>query len=289
MKKLITITGPTASGKTTLSLQVANWLQNAEIVSADSRQVYKYMDIGTDKVKDQKGIPHHLISIIEPDQTFSAGQFKKEARKKIHQIQKRENIPLLCGGTWFYLRAVIDGLVLPQVAPDWNFRKKKAKETTTDLFNELKEKDSRRAKNIDKNNKRRLIRALEIIEKTGKPVPKLKKDKLPYPVLILGVKRKREQAFKKIDQRVEEMIVEGLEKEAKELLEKYNHTPQETIGYSEWEDYFKGEKEKTKVIEEIKLHTKQYYKEQLKWYKNEKRITWVKNFKEAKEEIKKYL
>jgi tRNA dimethylallyltransferase len=289
MKKLITITGPTASGKTSLSLKTANWIQNAEIISADSRQVYKYMNIGTDKVKDQKNIPHHLISFIEPDQTFTAGQFKKIARKKINNILKRNNIPLLCGGTWFYLRAVIDGLVLPQVAPDWDFREKKSQETTKKLFRELKEKDPRRAENIDENNKRRLIRALEIIKTTEKPVPKLKKDKLPYPILILGIKSERKKAFKKIDRRVEEMITEGLEEEAKGLLEKYNKTPQETIGYSEWDDYFKGKKEKKEVIEEIKLHTKQYYKEQLKWYKNEKRITWVKNFKEAKEEIKKYL
>lgn len=289
MKKLIAITGPTASGKTSLSIKAAKWLSNAEIVSADSRQVYKYMNIGTDKIKNKKGIPHHLLNIVEPDETFTAGQFKKEAREKIKEIQEKENIPILCGGTYFYLKAAIDGLVFPQVAPDWEFRRKKKKETTEDLFKQLKEKDPRRAKNIDSHNKRRLIRALEIIKKTGKPVPKLKKDKLPYPVLLLGVKRKKKVAYEKIENRVEEMIEKGLKKEAKELLSKYEVTPQETIGYYEWEEFFKDEKTEQEVVEEIKTHTKQFYKKQLKWLNKNKNIIWTNSFKEAKNKIKDYL
>ncbi len=292
IEKLIVITGPTGAGKTELSVKVALWLENAEIISADSRHIYKEMSVGTDKIKQEemKGVPHHLINIKNPDEAFTVAEYKKKARRKIKEIQSGDNIPILCGGSYFYIKAVIDGLILPQVPPDWNYRKKKRKESTEELYEELKEKDPRRAKNIDRQNKRRLIRALEIIKKTGKPVPKLKKDPLPYPILILGVKRKEEELQRKIERRIDEMMEKrGLEKEAGNLLKKYGKVPRETIGYKEWEPFFKGEKKKSQVIEYIKTHTKQFSKKQKNWFKKDERIIWIKNLSEAKKKISTYL
>ncbi len=288
MKKLIVITGPTGSGKTSLSIKLASEM-GGEIISADSRQIYKGMNIGTDKIMDTKGIPHHMIDIINPDEEFTAFNFKERSRKLIHQIQNREKTPFLCGGTYFYIQAAVDGLVLPEVPPNWSFRKRMEKCTANQLFQKLKEKDPVRAKSIDKENKRRLIRALEIITETGKPVPELKKDPLPYPVLFLGVKKKRENLYKKINERVEEMIERGLEKEAEKIIFEYERIPRQTIGYEEWRDFFSSKKKKKEVISEIKTHTRQYAKRQMNWFKRDERIKWVKNYTQAKKIMNEYM
>ncbi len=289
MKKLIVITGQTGAGKTSLSLQIASHLKRAEIISADSKQVYKEMNIGTDKIDDMQGIPHHLLNLVEPDQTFTVADFKKRARQKIKDIQQKNKVPILCGGSYFYIKAVVDGLVLPQVAPDWNFRKKKNKLSEQKLFEELKDKDPRRAKSIDKHNKRRLVRALEIIEKTGKPVPELNKEPLNYPVLMLALKIEKEELHRRIDKRVDKMVNKGLKDEARKLLNNYNRTPLETIGYKEWEPHFKEEKSENQVIEEIKTNTKQFSKKQKNWLKKDDRLIWVETFKEAKERVGSYI
>ncbi len=288
-KKLIVVTGPTASGKTSLSLKIANWL-DTEIISADSKQIYKYLDIGTDKIdlSNQK-IKHHLIDIATPDQTFTTAQFVSLAKEKISKLQNEGKIPILCGGTYFYIKAVIDGLSLPKVAPDWEFRKEKEALTAKELFNELKQKDPKRAQNIDSKNKRRLIRALEIIEKTENPVPELKSDRLDYPVLILAPKKEKGELHKKQEERIDQMISEGLEKEAKLVIEKFPKIAQETIGYKEWIDYFEDKKDLEAVVSQIKTDTKQFAKRQNTWLKKESRIIWVNNFNDAKKEIKKYL
>lgn len=288
MKKLIVITGPTGAGKTKLSIKLASEF-NGEIISADSRQIYKGMNIGTDKIVDNKEITHHLIDIIDPDENFTAFDFKKKSRQIITEIQKKGKIPFLCGGTYFYILAAIDGLILPKVAPDWSFRKKMAGYSNDFLFKKLKEKDPDRAKVIDQHNKRRLIRALEIIKQTGKSIPTLKKDPLPYPVLFLGVKTQRAQLYQKINQRVEKMVEKGLYKEAKKILSKYQRIPSQTIGYKEWYDFFQGRKSKAEVIEKIKTHTKQYAKRQNSWLKQDKRIIWIKKYSETKKIVNSYL
>ncbi len=288
-KKLIVITGPTASGKTSLAVKIATWL-DAEIISADSKQIYNHLDIGTDKIdlSNQK-IKHHLINIVNPDQTFTTAQFVSLAKEKIDQIQKERKVPILCGGTYFYIKAVIDGLTLPKVAPDWNFRKEKETLTAKELFDELKQKDYKRAQNIDPKNKRRLIRALEIIEKTESPIPELKLEKLDYPVLILGVKKEKKELHKKQEERINQMVDRGLEKEAKLVINKFPKITKETIGYKEWFDYFRGEKDLEAVIDQIKTNTKQFSKRQNTWLKKDDRIVWINNFNEAKKEVEKYL
>jgi len=188
-KKLIVILGPTASGKSEMAIKLAKRF-NGEIISADSRQVYKEMDIGTGKLtkKEMKGIPHYLLDVASPKRRFTVVQYRKLALKAIEKIFKKGKIPILCGGTGFYIQAVIDGLVIPEVPPDWKLRKKLEKKSVKELFNQLEKIDPQRAKTIEPKNKRRLIRALEIVKKIG-PVPILKKQPLPYPVLMIGIKK----------------------------------------------------------------------------------------------------
>jgi len=328
LKKLIVILGPTASGKSELAIKLAKKF-NGEIVSADSRQVYKGMNIGTGKITPDtknssnfstgqakkkhifthKGIPHHCIDVASPKRRFTVVQYRQLALRAINKIFKsrtstnrseakkkgnfkkgkllrQKKLPLLCGGTGFYIQAVVDGILIPEVKPDWQLRKELEKKTTAELFNKLKKLDPRRAKTIDRNNKRRLIRALEIVVKTKKPVPLLKKQPLPYPVLMIGIKKELKT---KINRRVEKMFKLGLEKEVKRLVKKYGWlTPLQTIGYQEWQDYFDRKINKNRVQELIATHTIQYAKRQMTWFKQDKRIKWVKNQKEAEKLVKKF-
>ncbi len=282
-KKLIVILGPTASGKSELAIKLAKKF-NGEIISADSRQIYKELNIGTNKLtkKEMGGIPHHLLNIISPNRKFTIANYQKLAKEAINKILKKNKIPILCGGTGFYIQAVVDGIVIPRVPPDWKLRKKLEKKTTAELYKILKKLDPQRAKTIEKKNPRRLIRAIEIITKTKKPVPVLKKSPLPYPVLIIGIKLPKEELQKRIKKRVEKMIKMGLEKEAKKLIKKYDQVPPlQTIGYQEWS--YKNPKEL------IIRHTIQYAKRQMTWFKRDKRIHWVKNCQEAEKLAKKFL
>lgn len=206
LKKLIVILGPTASGKSELAIKLAKKLApyqtegsgagfNGEIVSADSRQIYKEMDIGTGKItkKEMKSIPHYLLDVASPKRRFTVVQYRKLALKAINKIFEKGKVPILCGGTGFYIQAVVDGVVIPEVPPDWELRKKLEKKSVDELYKILKKLDPQRAKTIEKKNPRRLIRAIEIVLKTKKPVPPLKFNPLPYPVLMLGIKRPKKR------------------------------------------------------------------------------------------------
>ncbi|MDP2362412.1 MAG: tRNA (adenosine(37)-N6)-dimethylallyltransferase MiaA, partial [Ignavibacteria bacterium] len=175
-KKLIVVLGQTSSGKSELAVKLAEKF-NGEIISADSRQIYKGMDIGTGKItkKEMRGIPHYLLDIASPKRRFSVAQYRKLVIKAINKIFNKGKIPILCGGTGFYIQAVVDGIIIPEVKPDWRLRSDLEQLSTEELFNRLKKLDPKRAKTIDKNNRRRLIRALEIVIKTKKPVPAFKK------------------------------------------------------------------------------------------------------------------
>ena len=181
--KLIVILGPTASGKSELAVKLAKRF-DGEIVSADSRQIYKEMAIATAKPsqKQKAAIHHHLIDIVKPNQEFNVAIYKKMATKTIKDVQRRGKLPILCGGTSFYIQAVIDGMVIPEVKPDWKLRKKLEKKSAKELYRILKKLDRERAKTIEKKNPRRLIRAIEIVLKTKKAVPLLEK-KPPFMML----------------------------------------------------------------------------------------------------------
>jgi len=215
MWKTIFITGPTASGKSDLAIYLAKKF-NGEIINADSRQVYKYLDVGSGKVskKETKRVTHHLLSIAHPRRNYSLGRWLRDARKAVRKIIKKGKVPIFCGGTILYLRAIKEGWVLPEVKPNYKLRKELEKKTNEELYKEIKKLDPQRAKNLDPKNKRRLIRALEIIYTLGK-VPKIKKEP-KYEVLILSPKIDKEKLFKKIKRRLLKRVP-GIIKEIKKL------------------------------------------------------------------------
>ncbi len=293
--KLIAVIGPTASGKSELAVKLALQLHSGqvkggEIVSADSRQVYKEMDIGTGKItkSEMNGIVHYCLDIASPKRRFTVAQYKKNALKAIDKIYKKNKIPILCGGTGFYIQAVAEGLDIPKIKPDYKLRKKLEQLSAKQLFNQLKKLDPRRAKNIDPKNKRRLIRALEINKKTQKPVP-LTKHQPKFDVLYLGIKPLIPKLEKKINKRVDRMIKKGLEQQVKRLVKKYGWTTvlKNTIGYKEW----KADKPKKEIIEDIKQNTFQYAKKQLVWLKKYPgdKIYWIENHTQAKNLVKEFL
>ena len=291
-KRLIVILGPTASGKSTLAVRLAKKF-NGEIINADSRQVYKGMDIGTAKPtkKEMKGIAHHLFSVASPKRKFTVAQYKKLAQKTIEKILKKGKIPILCGGTWFYVQALVDGLVIPEVSPDWKLRKRLEKESAAKLYQILKKLDPKRAKTIDKKNKRRLIRAIEITKKIGK-VPSLKKEPLPYPVLMIGIDVSFEKLKEKIKKRFFQWLKRGLVKEVKKLKESgisFKRIEEFGMHYRVLAQFLKGEINKEEMIKRSIKEIEKYAKKQMRWFKKEKRIKWVKNFKEAQKLVKEFL
>jgi tRNA dimethylallyltransferase len=206
---IIVILGPTASGKSGIAVQVAKEF-GGEIISADSRQVYRGMDIGTGKItkREMDGIPHHLLDVASPSRTFTVAQYQKLAHKKIGGIMKRGKLPIICGGTGFYIRSIVDNLVLPEIKPDAALRKKLEKKTAGELFAILQKLDPRRAKEIDRRNPRRLIRAIEIAEHLGQ-VPQIKTSS-PYNAIQIGVKIDGEVLKEKIRQRLLKLLAQNM-------------------------------------------------------------------------------
>ena len=291
-KKLIVILGPTASGKSELAIKLAKRF-NGEIISADSRQVYKGMDIGTGKVtkKEMKGIPHYLLDVASPKRRFTVVQYRKLALKAINKILKKVHVPFLCGGTGFYIQAVVDGIVIPKVPPDWKLRKELEKKTVKELFNQLKKLDLQRAKTIEPKNKRRLIRALEIFKKIG-PVPILKKKPLPYPVLRIGIKKEKNELSLLIRRRFLKWLKRGLIKEVKNLKKSglsWKKIEDFGIHYRVIARYLQNKINYEGMIEKSIIELQNYAKRQITWFKRDKRIHWVKNYNKAEKIIKKFL
>ncbi|MFH1978855.1 MAG: tRNA (adenosine(37)-N6)-dimethylallyltransferase MiaA [Patescibacteria group bacterium] len=288
--KIIVVLGPTASGKSDLAVDIAKVFP-AEIISADSVQIYKEMNIGSGKItkKEMRGIKHHLLDVVNPNKTFTVMDFKKQAEKAIGEILEKEKIPIVCGGSGFYIHTLFNGENIPEIPPDWPLRKKMEKKTPEELFKILKKLDSGRAKNIDSKNKRRLIRAIEIKSSevrlpTEVGLPKIKN----YNVLYIGIKASMDKLKKRIDKRVDRMTNNGrLEKEVKKLAKKYGRTTtlKNTIGYQEWFTPLGGENENPAEL--IKLHSLQYAKRQMTWFKKYAPKThWVKNSTEALKLVK---
>jgi len=292
-KKLVVILGPTASGKSELAIKLAKKF-NGEIVSADSRQVYKSLDIGTGKVtkKEMKGIPHHLLDVASPKRRFTVAQYRKLALKAINKIQKKNKIPILCGGTGFYIQAVVNGIIIPEVKPDWRLRSNLNKFPVEELYKILKKLDPRRAKTIEKKNPRRLIRAIEIVIKTKKPVPPFKKQPLPYPVLMIGIKKSPEELKKLIKKRFLKWLRRGLVKEIKNLNQSglsWKKIEDFGIHYQVIAQYLQRKLNYQEMIAKSLKELVDYVRRQMTWFKCDKRIHWVKNYQEAKKLIKKFL
>jgi len=291
--KIIVILGPTASGKTDLSIKLAKKF-NGEIVSADSRQVYKGMDIGTGKItkKEMESIPHYLLDVASPKRKFTVAQYKKLALKAIKKIQNKNKIPFLVGGTGFYIQTVIDGIIIPQVKPDWKLRSEFQKQETKILFEKLRKLDPQRAKTIDKENKRRLIRALEIVIKTGKPVPQLKKKSSEFKVLILGIKRKPGELQKRIRKRLKKRLKQGMLAEVKKLKKSglsWKRLEEFGLEYRFAAKYLQNKITYKEMIERLEREIKHFAKRQMTWFKRDKRIRWIKNSRQAEILVRKFL
>jgi len=290
INKLIVIVGPTASGKTDLSIKIAKKFKG-EIISADSRQVYKGMDIGTGKItkKEMQGIPHHLLDVVSPKTRFDVVKYRKLALRAIKKIQEKNKLPILVGGTGFYIQAVIDGIIIPPVKPDWKLRKKLEKKTNQELFKMLKKLDPNRAETIEKNNPRRLIRALEIIIKSKKTIPELKKQPIKADVLMLGIKKDQKDLKELIRKRLLERLKQGMMAEVKKL-----HNPPAGGGVS-WKRleefgleyrylvfFLQGKLTKQEMIEKLQKEIEHYAKRQMTWFKKDKRIHWISSYNQAK-------
>ena len=292
-RKLVVILGQTASGKSDLAVKIAKKFKG-EVVSADSRQVYKGMDIGTGKItkKEAKGIPHHLLNITSPKKRFAVAQYRKLAIEAINKIQKKGKLPILCGGTGLYIQAVVDGITIPEVKPNWSLRRILDKFSTEELFKKLRELDQKRAETIDKHNKRRLIRAIEIVLKTKKPVPELKKIPLPYPVLILGIKKKKDELEKLIEKRFLKWLEEGFLKEVLNLKKmglSWKRIEEFGINYRTASQYLQKLITEEEFIKKSLIELRNYAKRQMVWFKRDKRIIWIKTQKEAERLIKRFL
>ncbi len=284
-KKVLAIVGPTGSGKTKLSLIVAEKL-NGEIISADSRQVYRYMDIGTAKpsLEDRKRIKHYFIDELNPDEEFNAGVFGERGREIIEDIFSRGKIPIVVGGSGLYIKSLIDGFFEGPGA-DWELREilyQKANELGKEvLYEELKKVDPISAEKIHPNNLKRVIRALEVYYITGKPISQLQqtiKPEIDFKTVQIGLKWDRKKLYKRIEQRVDEMIKAGLIDEVKKLRElgyDKNLNSLQTVGYKEVLDYLDGLISYDEMIRLIKRNSRRYAKRQLTWFRQDKRIIWL--------------
>ena len=280
----IVIVGPNSAGKTSLSIKLARKF-NGEIVSADSRQVYRGMDIGTGKAtkQEQRMAPHHLLDVASPKNEYNVSHFKKDATRIINNIHNQGKVPILVGGTAFWVYSVIDDLKLPQVKPNKALRARLSKKNSKELYTMLKKLDPGRAKTIDQQNPYRLIRAIEIIKTTKQPVPKLSRQS-PYQTLILGVTHPREKLYKRIDARLKKRFQQGMIAEVRRLHEQ---------GVSWKRMYDLGleyrfislflQKKLTRVEMEQQLATaiKHYAKRQMTWFNRDKRIHWINSTKGA--------
>ncbi len=302
-KPIIVITGATASGKTAISHAVMNRF-NGEAICADSMTVYTGMDIGTDKptidpttkaTEDGyyviRGVKHHMLDRLTPDEEFNVSIFKNMVEHEVSEIHKRGNVPFLVGGSLFYIDAFCYDYSLPPVAPDEKLRKELEKKSSDELWGQLVELDPDAEWTIDPKNKRKVIRALEVCLKTGKPFSEQKsRKKLKKNILYLVVDCEREDLYKKINKRVNEMMNMGLLEEVKKLFGKYDHsTAMQATGYRQVIEYLEGKISLDKAIENTKRSHRNFAKRQLTWIKKNQDKICIKNYKEAELEIEKFL
>lgn len=288
--KIIVVLGPTAVGKSSLAVTLAKKFKG-EIISADSRQIYKGLDIGTGKIKksEMKGIPHYMLDVAKPQKIYTASDYKKDAQKAIGKIYEKNKTPIICGGTGFYIDTLIYDTSLPSVPPNTKLRKKLSKKSVEKLTEILRKIDPERALNIDVKNPRRLIRAIEIAEALGK-VPKIKKRE-KYDTLLIGLDMSDEKLKEKITIRLLERlpagkagIREGMIGEAKKLRKQgLSLKRMEELGleYRFLAKFLKGEMTKEEMTEKLKTEIWKYAKRQRTWFKRNKKIIWFESGKKG--------
>jgi tRNA dimethylallyltransferase len=282
---LVVIVGPTGIGKTALSIRLAQTL-NGEIVSADSRQIYRGMDVGTAKPtpKEQARVPHHLIDIITPDEAFSLAEFQERAYAAIDDVAGRGRLPVLVGGSGQYVRAVIEGWVIPRVPPDPELRDRLSAEAERDgrqaLYDRLIALDPDAAGLIDARNLRRVIRAMEVCLKTGRPFSEQRgKQPPPYTILQFGLTLDRETLYRRVDARIEAMIEAGLVDEVGGLLAQgygWELPAMSSLGYLQLKGYVQGTLSLDEAVAWIKKDTRRFIRQQSNWFRpGDARIHWL--------------
>lgn len=285
-QKVIVICGPTASGKTALSINLAQKI-NGEIISADSMQIYKDMNIGTAKptIEEMKNIKHYLIDCVSPSVRYSVADFKKDASSAIEKILESNKTPIVVGGTGLYVDSLVYGIDYNEMNTDLKYRaelEKIAEEDGLDcVYNLAKKIDSNAMEKISRNDKKRIFRVLEIYKSTGKTKTELeiesRKKGVKYDFKIFAINMERSILYERINKRVDLMIEKGLIDEVKQLIEKYNEIPtaMQGLGYKEVVEYFNNKYSKEEMIEKIKMESRRYAKRQITWFKRNKQIKWL--------------
>jgi tRNA dimethylallyltransferase len=312
--KTIVVLGPNASGKSDLAVEIARQF-NGEIISADSRQVYRGMDIGTGKItkKEMRGVPHYLLDVAGPKRRFTVAQYKKLALAAIKKIQRKNKIPIICGGTGFYIQAITDNLKIPEVKPDLKLRARLEKKSIGELFSVLKRLDPARAAIIDQKNPRRLVRALEIVLKTGKPVPLFNKipPNLPlkreepdlspsflkegwggFNTLFLGVKKSPKELQKLIHKRLLKRLRQDMIQEVKKLRDSgvsWQRLEQFGLEYRWIAKYLQKKIAYAEMLARLQKDIEHFAKRQMTWFKKDSRIYWIKNQTQAQKLINQFL
>ena len=277
LPKILAVLGPTSSGKSDLAVLLALKF-DGEIISADSRQVYRGLDIATGKITEEEmhGVPHHLLDVSDPKERYDVSHFKRDAEKVIDDILARGKLPIICGGTMQYINAVTENYLTPETLPDEKLREELAKKSNEELFAELEKLDPRRAEKIDRNNPRRLVRAIEIVRSQG-AVPEIPNIPKKYDTLKIGITTDKEILRTRIQERVEKRLKLGMVEEAKKL-----HTDGLSFGrmrelgleYRYLADYLEEKISEEKLKEEICFKDWQYAKRQMTWMKRDVNIQW---------------
>ena len=285
--KVVVICGPTASGKTALSIELAKKI-NGEIISSDSMQIYEDMDIGTAKPtkEEMQGIKHYLLDFVEPNKRYSVADFKKDAEKSIEEILEKGKVPIIVGGTGLYVDSLIYGIEYQDIKFDEQYRKELENRVKIEglekLYNEAKKIDSQAMEKISLNDQKRILRVLEIYKATGKnkteQEAESRKNEVKYDYKVFAINMDREKLYERINKRVDIMIEQGLIQEVEKLLEKYDEFPtaMQGLGYKEVVEYLQGKISKEEMIDKIKMETRRYAKRQITWFKKNKQTIWIK-------------
>ena len=285
--KVVVIVGPTASGKTALSIELAKKI-DGEIISSDSMQIYKDMNIGTAKVTEEEmqGIKHYLIDFLSPNERYTVSDFKKDCEKAIEEIVAKGKVPIVVGGTGLYVNSLIYGIEYQDMNFDEKYRNKLMKKADTPeglekLWLEANKIDPEAMKKISKNDKKRIVRVLEIYKATGKNKTEQeilsKQKELKYDFKVFGINMDREKLYERINLRVDKMIEQGLEHEVEQIIDKYEEFPtaMQGIGYKEMLDYFDGSLTYQQMVDKIKQESRRYAKRQLTWFRKNEEIIWL--------------
>ena len=294
--KVIVICGPTGAGKTALSIELAKRI-NGEIVSSDSMQIYKDMDIGTAKPtkEETKDIKHYLIDFVAPDQRYSVAEFKKDAENAIEEILAKGKTPIIVGGTGLYVDSLIYGIQYQDIELDENYRNEleeiAKKQGLEKLYEQAQKIDPEAMKKISPNDKKRIIRVLEIYKATGKNKTEQeiesRKNEVKYDYKVFAINMDREKLYDRINKRVDIMLEQGLIQEVQTLVKKYNEFPtaMQGLGYKEVVQYLKNEISYDEMVDKIKMETRRYAKRQITWFKKNKQTIWIDGQKDLQENI----